>query len=80
MDVGPEEEDADAFVLQEAAAEVEAARREARSSHAVGDAEDIFEMFGDSEGEVKPVVETRAPWRTKATVVESSESELDEQP
>lgn len=59
MDVGLDEETADALVLQEVAAE--AAMQGAGSSYAVGDAEDISELFGDFEGEVEPVVETWAP-------------------
>ena len=73
MDVGLNEEARDTFVLQEAT--TEAATQDAGSSHA----EDLLEMFGDSEGEAKPIAETRAARRTRATVVESLESEPEDQ-
>ncbi|KAB2631320.1 TMV resistance protein N-like [Pyrus ussuriensis x Pyrus communis] len=68
----------DTLVLKEAAAE--ATRQKTGSSHAAGYVEDLFELFGDFEGEAEPVLETRAPRRTRASVVETSESEPEEQP
>lgn len=67
----------DALVLQEAV--IEAARQDARSSQAVEDDEDITELFGDSEVEAEPKVETRASRQAKTIVVKTSESEPEEQ-
>ncbi|KAB2629109.1 hypothetical protein D8674_033904 [Pyrus ussuriensis x Pyrus communis] len=58
VDVGLDKEAGDAFILQEA--EAEAVRQGA------GEGRDVFKLFGDSEGEVEPVVETRATRRTRA--------------
>lgn len=78
VDVRLDEETADALFVQEATAE--AARQEAVSSHAAREAKDVSKLFGDSEDEVEPAVETRATQRARATVVESFESELEKQP
>lgn len=59
MDVGLEDEAAYALVLQEVTAE--AARQGVRSSKDAGDAGDISELFSESEADVGPEVETRAP-------------------
>ncbi|KAB2615662.1 hypothetical protein D8674_022250 [Pyrus ussuriensis x Pyrus communis] len=78
VNVGPEEEAADALVLQKAT--VEAARQEVGSSQATGDAGYISELFSKSEVKVGPEVEIRAFRQAKVTVVESSESEPEERP
>ncbi|KAM1952079.1 hypothetical protein ACFX15_006615 [Malus domestica] len=56
---GNTEKGAEILVIQEAAAEV--ARQGVGSSHVEGKAGDVSELFGDSEDEVEPTVETRAP-------------------
>lgn len=71
-----EEEVVDKLVLEEAAAE--ATRQKTGSSHAAGDANDLSELFGDFEGEVEPVAETRASKRVRVTIVVTSESESEE--
>ncbi|KAB2615169.1 S2-RNase [Pyrus ussuriensis x Pyrus communis] len=68
------------YTLVLSKAVVEAARQEAGSSQVAGDTRDISELFEDSEAEAGPEVETQAPWWTKATVVESLESETEERP
>lgn len=78
MDIALEEEVVNAVILQEAAAE--AARQGAGSSQAAGDTEDISELFRDSEVEAGPKVETSAPRRARATIMESSDSRLEERP
>lgn len=57
VDVGPKENAADALVLQEVTAKT--VRQDARSILAAGDTKDISELFGGSEDEVEPEVETR---------------------
>ncbi|KAM1344777.1 hypothetical protein TB2_033696 [Malus domestica] len=66
MVIGQDEDAAYAFILQEATAEVE--RQGAREGNYVS------ELLGDSEGEAKIVMEPRS------TVVETSESKLEERP
>lgn len=73
MDIGQEEETADVLVLQEAA--TEAVRQGVGSSQAAGDVGDIAELFSELEAKAGPEVETRAPRRAKASIVESLESE-----
>lgn len=77
MDVRLDEEVADALVVQEVGAE--AARQEAKSNYATGEGEDVSELFKDSEDKAEPTVETRATRPERATVVESSEFEPEEQ-
>ncbi|KAM2424361.1 hypothetical protein ACFX1W_021949 [Malus domestica] len=72
VDVELDEEAGDAFVLQKAEAEV--------AKQGAGEGGDVFELLGDSEVKVKPVVGTRATRRTKAIVVESSEFEPEKRP
>ncbi|KAM1110802.1 hypothetical protein COP2_010285 [Malus domestica] len=45
----------------------------------IGDVEDLSKLFRDFDGEAEPVAETRATRRIRALVVESSESEPEEQ-
>ncbi|KAB2625519.1 hypothetical protein D8674_017179 [Pyrus ussuriensis x Pyrus communis] len=72
-------EDANSL-CKEKFAVTKAARREAESSQAVGDTRNISKLFGESEADARPEVETRVPKRAKVTVVKSSESEPEEQP
>lgn len=72
MDVGQDEDIPDAFVFQEVAAEAE--------RQGVGVGGNISKLLGDLEGEVKLVVEPRVTHRTRATVVETSDSEPEERP
>ncbi|KAB2631952.1 TMV resistance protein N-like [Pyrus ussuriensis x Pyrus communis] len=65
LDVGLDEKTVDELVLQDVAVEV--------TRLGAGEGEDISELFGDSEAEVKPEVETRAPRQARATMVETSE-------
>ncbi|KAB2608814.1 TMV resistance protein N-like [Pyrus ussuriensis x Pyrus communis] len=62
----------DAFVLQEAEAEV--------ARQGVGKGRDVSELFGDSKGEGEPEVEVQATRQTRALVIESSDSNSQEQP
>ncbi|XP_070677798.1 uncharacterized protein [Malus domestica] len=72
VEVGLEEEAVCAFVFQEVA--VEAERQGAEEG------KDVSKVLRDSEGEVELVVETQATWRTRAMVVESSESGPEQRP
>lgn len=74
VNVGLDEEARDTFVLQEAAAEV--AWQGAGFSHA----EDLLELFRNSEGEAEPAMETQATQWKRASVMESSKFEPEEQP
>lgn len=78
MNVRPEEEAADALVLQKAIAE--AGRQEVGSSQAAEDAGYISELFSESKVEVGPEVQIRVFCRANVTVVESLESEPEERP
>ncbi|KAM1087746.1 hypothetical protein ACFX15_012823 [Malus domestica] len=66
LDVGQDEDVADAFVLQEVKPEVE--------RQSVGKGRVVSELLRDSEGETKPTVEPLATRRTKALVINSSKS------
>ncbi|KAM1011366.1 hypothetical protein ACFX13_047479 [Malus domestica] len=72
MDVGQDEEVGNAFVLQEAAAEVK--------RQGVGAGGDVSEPLGDLEGKVECVLETQTTRQTRVTVVECLESEPKERP
>lgn len=54
---------------------MEVARQGVWSSHASGDAGDIFELFSESDVEACPKVETKAPHQARVSMVESSEFE-----
>ncbi|KAB2612199.1 hypothetical protein D8674_041704 [Pyrus ussuriensis x Pyrus communis] len=72
IDVGSEEESADALILQEVAAE---AKRQK-----VGEGGDTSKLFRDSEAEREPKVNIRAPKWARIVVVENSDSEAEKQP
>lgn len=72
MDVEQDEDAADAFVLQEVVAEAE--------RQGVGESGNVSELLEDLDGEVEPMMGTRATQRTQATLVEFSESEPEERP
>ena len=69
VDVGPDEEVADALVIQEAIAEV--VRQGVGSNQAAGEARDISELFSELEAEARPEVETKAPRQARAYAVKS---------
>lgn len=66
------------MVLQEGAAE--AARQRVGSSQAPKDAENISEMFSESETKARPKIEMRAHCRARPSVVKSLEFKPEERP